>query len=119
MLLGSGHAVIRLPPYMCDLNAIELAWSKIKRIVRDTNVTADMFLTKLRETTKNGIQEVTQEDWAGFCYHVATLEAEYWEKDRVLPDVIDQISISLNTNSDSEVGDSDSENGSSSSEESM
>jgi hypothetical protein len=25
-----GHAVIRLPPCMCDLNQIELAWSKLK-----------------------------------------------------------------------------------------
>ncbi|KAJ4431632.1 hypothetical protein ANN_20231 [Periplaneta americana] len=66
MLSGSGHVVIRLPPYMCDLNAIELAWSKIKRIVRDTNVTGDLSLTKLRETTKNAIQEVTRQDWTGF-----------------------------------------------------
>lgn len=119
MLSGSGHVVIRLPPYMCDLNAIELAWSKIKRIVRDTNVTGDLSLTKLRETTKNAIQEVTRQDWAGFCHHVANLEAEYWEKDGVVPDVIDQISINLNTDSDSEAGGSDSENGSSSSEESV
>ncbi|KAJ4440379.1 hypothetical protein ANN_08520 [Periplaneta americana] len=119
MLSGSGHVVIRLPPYMCDLNAIELAWSKIKRTVRDTNVTADLSLTKLRETTKNAIQEVTRKDWAGFCHHVANLEAEYWEKDGVVPDVIDLISINLNTDSDSEAGGSDSENGSSSSEESV
>ncbi|KAJ4432283.1 hypothetical protein ANN_20901 [Periplaneta americana] len=118
MLSGSGHVVIRLPPYMCDLNAIELAWSKIKRIVRDTNVTGDLSLTKLRETTKNAIQEVTRQDWTGFCHHVANLEAEYWEKDGVVPDVIDQISINLNADSDSEAGGSDSENGSSSSEES-
>jgi transposase len=24
------HAVISFPPYMCDLNPIELAWAKLK-----------------------------------------------------------------------------------------
>ncbi|KAJ4440467.1 hypothetical protein ANN_08608 [Periplaneta americana] len=66
----------------------------------------------------NSLQEVTRQDWAGFCHHVANLEAEYWEKDGVVPDVIDQISINLNTDSDSEAGGSDSENSSSSSKES-
>ncbi|XP_023724109.1 uncharacterized protein LOC111873546 [Cryptotermes secundus] len=30
ILSGHGHSVIRLPPYMSDLNPIELAWAKIK-----------------------------------------------------------------------------------------
>ena len=33
-----GHEVLRLPPYHCMLNAIELAWSKLKRTVRSENV---------------------------------------------------------------------------------
>ena len=33
-----GHEVLRLPLYHCVLNAIELAWSKLKRTVRSENV---------------------------------------------------------------------------------
>ena len=29
-----GHEVIRLPPYHCDLNAIELIWADEKNYVR-------------------------------------------------------------------------------------
>ncbi|KAJ4442468.1 hypothetical protein ANN_04054 [Periplaneta americana] len=71
-----------------------------------------LSLTKLHETTKKAIQEITRQDWTGFCHHVATLEAEYWEKDGVIQNIIDQISINLNI-------DSGSENCSSSSEESV
>ncbi|KAJ8875938.1 hypothetical protein PR048_023846 [Dryococelus australis] len=33
ILQSHGHDVIRLPPYMCELNDIELAWAKAKRLV--------------------------------------------------------------------------------------
>jgi transposase len=40
-----GHTVVRLPPYMCNLNPKELAWAKIKRIVHES-VTGDLSLQK-------------------------------------------------------------------------
>jgi transposase len=41
-----GHTVVTLPPYVCDLNPTELAWAKIKRIVRENNVRGDLSLQK-------------------------------------------------------------------------
>jgi len=35
LLKENGHDVIRTPPYHCDLNAIELAWSCTERYVRE------------------------------------------------------------------------------------
>ncbi|XP_054265845.1 uncharacterized protein LOC128988514 [Macrosteles quadrilineatus] len=34
-----GHTILRLPPYMCDLNTIEFVWAKVKQHVRSRNTT--------------------------------------------------------------------------------
>jgi hypothetical protein len=78
---------------MCDLNAIELAWAKIKRIVTEHNVTADLSLKKLLQTAHDAIGQVNQEDWEGFCQHIESLEKQYWEMDDIVPDVIVSIAV--------------------------
>jgi hypothetical protein len=44
---------------------------------------------------KSAIASVTKEHWAGYSEHVQMLEQQYWEEDGQLPDVIDNIIISL------------------------
>jgi hypothetical protein len=39
ILSDYNHTVVQLPPYMCDLKPLELEWAKMKRIVREHNVT--------------------------------------------------------------------------------
>jgi hypothetical protein len=46
-----GHQVIRLPPYMCEFNAIELAWAKVKRSVRENNTAGQLSLHALQMQT--------------------------------------------------------------------
>lgn len=86
MLRFHGHTVLRLPPYMCELKAIELTLAKIKRTVRDNNITGDLSLTKLQEVTKNAVASVTPADWEGYDRHVIKLENELWVKDGLLED---------------------------------
>jgi hypothetical protein len=86
---------------MCDLNHIELAWAKIRRIVRENNVTGDLNLQKSRQVMKDAVALVTKEDWEGFCTHTETVESQYWERDGILPNVIDRIVINLNPGNDS------------------
>lgn len=95
LLRFHGHTVIRLPPYMCELNAIELAWAKIKRVIREHNITGDLSLTKLQEVTRNAVMSVTPSDWEGYTNHVKRLEDEFWQKDGLIADTVDRIIISL------------------------
>ncbi|XP_026330034.1 uncharacterized protein LOC113237640 [Hyposmocoma kahamanoa] len=99
-----GHVVVRLPPYMCDLNPIELAWAKLKSIVRQHNVNSDLSLKRLKEVTELALGQISEEDWRGFDDHVIILEENYWLRDALIEDTIDQfvIEVSEGDNSDSD-----------------
>lgn len=81
-----GHSVVRLPPYMCELNPIELAWSKVKYHIRTSNTSGDMSLSKLQQLVQEGIQSVSEVDWISYCNHVERLEKDYFEKDGLVED---------------------------------
>ena len=51
-----------LPPYLCDFNDMEMLWSKIKRYVREHNVSGDLSLTRLQHVTESTVQSVSQAD---------------------------------------------------------
>ncbi|KAJ4437060.1 hypothetical protein ANN_17195 [Periplaneta americana] len=100
-----GHTVVRLPPYMCDLSAIELAWSSVKNYVRSHNTTGDMSLKRLQELVQEGLKSITKEDWTGYCKHVSDIENYYWEKEAIMEDVIDEFIINVG---DADTSDDDS-----------
>ncbi|KDR11513.1 hypothetical protein L798_14581 [Zootermopsis nevadensis] len=103
LLNAHGHIVVRLPPYMSELSPIELAWSKVRKYVRENNVTGDLSLKRLLDLTTEGIETVTAKDWEGYCQYVEKLEQQYWERDGVVADVIDSKIISnLNDSVDDE-----------------
>ncbi|XP_035228504.1 uncharacterized protein LOC118200648 [Stegodyphus dumicola] len=58
-----GFTALRLPPYHCDINAIEFVWSEIKQFVRNCNTTGDMEMNKLLKITKEALESVTIEKW--------------------------------------------------------
>jgi hypothetical protein len=68
----------------------------------NSNVTGDLSLQKVLQVTKDAVALVTKEDWEGFCRHTETVESQYWERDGILPDVIDCIVINFNHGSDSD-----------------
>ncbi|CAH2099013.1 unnamed protein product [Euphydryas editha] len=108
LLKCHGHDVLRLPPYMCDLNPIELAWAKVKRLVREHNTTSDLSLTRLKEITEKTIKQVTKEDWCGYDKHVLALEENYWKSDGLMEDVVDSFIIEVGEESDDSTSNSSS-----------
>ncbi|KAJ4451835.1 hypothetical protein ANN_03313 [Periplaneta americana] len=84
---------------VCDISMrkdqfpIELAWAKVKRYVRENNVSGDMSLSRLKELTRLGIESVTTDDWEGYCNHVESLEKRYWDRDGLVSDLVDSIII--------------------------
>jgi transposase len=38
-LRGKGHDVLRLPPYHCEFNPIEVVWAGVSRVMLDGKIT--------------------------------------------------------------------------------
>jgi len=80
--------VLRLPPYHCELNPIELAWSVVKGHVKTNNTT--FKLNDVRQLLIDGIQRVTPEMWSNFISHTIKEEDKFWQIDFISDDILEE-----------------------------
>jgi transposase len=72
----AGHEILRLPPYYCVLNPIELMWSYVKKQIRKTNITptvGDSVIQNLRTV----VDMTNPTLWKNACEHVIKVENEF------------------------------------------
>lgn len=79
--------VLRLPPYHCELNPIELIWSMVKRYVKSNNTTYK--LQDVRLLVEQGIDQVTAEQWNKCIRHVKDEEKKMWKIDDITDTLVD------------------------------
>ncbi|KAE9543745.1 hypothetical protein AGLY_002141 [Aphis glycines] len=79
---------LRLPPYHCELNSIELAWSTVKNYVRTHNST--FKIKDVLELLKKGVENVTSEMWTNFIGHVIKEEDKFLNLDHLSDEVMDE-----------------------------
>ncbi|XP_018578243.1 uncharacterized protein LOC108916465 [Anoplophora glabripennis] len=92
--------VLRLPPYHCELNPIEMVWSMVKGCVKTNNTSF-----KLPEVKRllQGVARVTAEHWNNFIRHSVSEEHKFWEIDNVVDRIIDEVQpIIINVNGESD-----------------
>ena len=108
MAKASGHEVVRLPPYHCELNPIELAWSQVKRHIKENN---RLFtLSAVKELTYEGFQKVGAERWKKLVEHVQLhFEDKYWVDDGLQEESIEEFVIRVGGSDDESSSDSSSE----------
>jgi len=80
--------VLRLPPYHCELNPIELAWDSVKSYVRMHNTT--FKLKDVLELIKKGVENVTSEMWTKFVRHVIKEEDKFWNIENLTDEILDK-----------------------------
>ncbi|CAG7827108.1 unnamed protein product [Allacma fusca] len=74
-----GHKIVRLPPYNCDLNPIELVWADVKRKLREQNTDQNIQANVIR--AKSVLQTYDAASWRSHIQHVKKLEETYWHGD--------------------------------------
>jgi len=77
--------VLRLPPYHCELNPIELVWSSVKNYVRKNNTT--FKLQDVKRLLIEGVQRVDSEMWKNFIKHVVDEEDKLWNTDFIVDEL--------------------------------
>lgn len=95
----SGVTVMRLPPYHCELNPIELVWAQVKGHVARNNRTFKMV--EVKKLLEEGLSEVTPEKWVNCINHTKKVENEMCQLNHIIDDVQDRLVINLRE-SDSE-----------------
>ena len=72
-----GHTVLRLPPYYCIFNPIEMVWGTLKKRLRtcnDSPTLSAIIIDKIREV----INDIDNTDlWKNCVRHVIKTENEY------------------------------------------
>lgn len=88
-----GHRVIRLPPYHCEFNPIELIWAQIKNRVASEN--REFTLNAVERLTKEAVDAVTVSDWFNAVRHTRKLIEGAWEKEIALEQYTERLIIHL------------------------
>jgi len=96
LVKANNHTVLRLPPYHCELNPIELAWSSVKNHIFLNNTTYK--LPDVKNLLIEGINRVDAEMWKNFIRHTKKEEVKFYEVD----DIIDEILSAKKTDSSSD-----------------
>ncbi|XP_077489138.1 uncharacterized protein LOC144099629 [Amblyomma americanum] len=76
-----GHEVLRLPPYHCQFNPIELVWGQVKGHIASRNKC--FTLVEVENLLPEALASVSQKNWRNCCVHVGKVEAEAWQRDTI------------------------------------
>jgi len=100
---AANKTVVRLPPYHCELNPIELTWSSVKNYVHMNNTTYK--LQDVRKLLEEGVERVTPDMWKNFITHVKKEEDKFWPIDVLSDELFDEqeshiLTITGDTSSD-------------------
>lgn len=89
MAKDAGHTVLRLPPYHCEFNAIELAWAMVKSYEKQHNTSYK--IDDVRNLLNIAIERVTSENWKNCISHVIKEENQMTEVDTNMVEIIDNL----------------------------
>lgn len=105
----NGHRVLRLPPYHCQFNAIELVWAQVKAYVAEKN--KSFTLKGVELLLREALDSITPPKWNNVVTHTWRILEEAWQREGALEEQVDELIIRLgdDSSSSSSSGDEDSD----------
>lgn len=98
MARSNNKIVMRLPPYHCELNRIELIWAQIKITVASKNCT--FKLVEVKKLLLEAVENVTNIQWKNCVEHIIKEEEKMCKLDGIMDTIIEPLIISVGTASD-------------------
>ncbi|XP_072400288.1 uncharacterized protein [Diabrotica undecimpunctata] len=100
MAKSQNKIVLRLPPYHCELNPIELIWADIKNYVAAKNTT--FKFADMKNLYDEALSTITPQKWKKCVQHVTQkVEPKMWELDNLVEARVDSIIINPDDDSTS------------------
>lgn len=72
----AGHEVLRLPPYYCVLNPIELLWGQLKRNIASKNQSPKLSASVIK-LIESEVAAIDNQHWTSCIKHVKQVEVKY------------------------------------------
>lgn len=98
MAAERGVTILRLPPYHCELNPIELVWAQVKGYVAKNNKT--FKINEVRSLFEEGLRQVTPQRWKDCIAHVLKTEDQMCQLGHIVDDITDRFIIEVGDESD-------------------
>lgn len=92
--------VLRLPPYHCELNPIELIWAQMKSYVARKNTSYK--IQAVRELLYESLQHITEQNWRDAVRHVIEEEQKMWDLDNIIDATVETQPLIINLQDDSD-----------------
>lgn len=97
---SQGHTVVRLPPYHCQYNAIELIWAQVKGYVAEHNRT--FKLSDIEKLFEEALRRIDRTSWENCVRHTEKLQEEDYQKELARDNVMEPLIINLADDSDTD-----------------
>jgi hypothetical protein len=102
-----GYLVVRMSPYHCQYNPIELIWVQIKFKVAKLNTTFKIVVVE--KLVYEVIESVTAEDWKRCIEHYKKLQDDDFIKEGLRDEILEPIILTINSDKSSDNSEDDDE----------
>ena len=98
----AGHSVLRLPPYHCMLNPIEMVWSQLKQHCRRDNIHTNepaKVLELIRDVCNT---KISLKNWENYVGHTIKVEQNFRKTDHIVDNEVEPVIVEYYSSSESD-----------------